>query len=93
MFYVGTMAVSSALLGADGRGSSAAHRSIRDTDDRPDPAPSLATVVGFVLALAISLIFPATSYFPLLLLLLSGPATRGVRRARGGGPRTTPMGE
>ncbi len=92
ILYVGTMAVSSTLLAlmawAVGR-----DRSIRDTDDRPDPTPSVATVVGFAIALAITLAFPSTSYYPLFLLLLAGPATNALRRARGGGPRTTPMGE
>jgi uncharacterized membrane protein len=92
VFYLGTMAVSSALLAlmawAVGR-----NRSIRDTDDRPDPVPALATVVGFVLALAISLAFPATSYYPLLLLLLPDPVIHALRRGRGGRRSATHMGE
>ena len=92
ILYVGTMAISSSLLAlmawAVGR-----DRSIRDTDDRPDPAPSLVTVIGFVLALAITLAFPATSYYPLLLLLLTSPATKAIRQARGGVRRPTHMGE
>jgi uncharacterized membrane protein len=92
VFYIGTMAVSSTLLAlmawAIGR-----NRSIRDTDDRPDPVPAVATVIGFVLALAISLAFPATSYYPLLLLLLTDPITNALRRSRGGRRRPTHMGE
>ena len=92
IFYIGTMACSSALLGlmawAIGR-----KRSIRDTDDRPDPAPALATVLGFALALAISLTFPGTNYYPLLLLLLTDPVTHAVQRARGSRGRPTHMGE
>ena len=92
VFYIGTMAVSSSLLAliawAIGR-----KRSIRDTDDRPDPAPAVATVIGFVLALAISLTFPATGYYPLLLLLLTDPITNALRRGRGVRRRPTHMGE
>jgi uncharacterized membrane protein len=92
VFYIGTMAVSSALLAlmawAVGR-----NRSIRDTDDRPDPVPAVATVIGFVLALAISLTFPATSYYPLLLLLLTDPVTNALRRGRADRRRPTHMGE
>jgi uncharacterized membrane protein len=92
VFYIGTMAVSSALLG--GMAWVIGHnRAIRDTDDRPDATPSVATVLGFALALAISLAFPGTSYYPLLLLLLTGPATRLLRRARGGVRPRTHMGE
>ncbi|MEO7943830.1 MAG: TMEM175 family protein [Marmoricola sp.] len=92
VFYIGTMAISSSLLGlmawAVGR-----ERSIRDTDSQPDPAPAVATVLGFALALAISLMFPDTSYYPLLLLLLTDPLTHALRRARGGRPHATHMGE
>jgi uncharacterized membrane protein len=92
VFYIGTMAVSSALLAlmawAVGR-----NRSLRDTDDRPDSVAALAIVIGFVLALAISLAFPATSYYPLLLLLLTDPITNALRRGRGGRRRPTHMGE
>jgi uncharacterized membrane protein len=92
VFYIGTMALSSALLGlmawAIGR-----NRSIRDTDDQPDPAPAVATVVGFCVALAISLTFPATGYYPLLVLLLTDPVTHALQRARRGARRPSHMGE
>ncbi len=92
ILYIGTMAVSSSLLAlmawAIGR-----NRSIRDTDERPDPAPAVATVIGFVLALAITLVFPATSYYPLLLLLFTDPITHALRRGRGERRRPTHMGE
>jgi uncharacterized membrane protein len=92
ILYVGTMAVSSMLLAlmawAVGR-----KREIRDSDDRPDPAPSLVTVLGFAIALAITLLIPETSYYPLFLLLLTGPTTNAIRRARGGARRPTHMGE
>ena len=92
VFYIGTMAVSSSLLALMaweiGR-----KRSIRDSDDAPDPVVGLATVIGFVLALVITLTFPATGYYPLLLLLLTDPITNALRRGRGGRPRPTHMGE
>ena len=81
VLYIGTMTVSSALLGlmswAVGR-----DRALRDTDHRPDPVPSVATVLGFVLALTMSLALPALSYYPLLLLLLTGPVVGRWRRRR-----------
>jgi hypothetical protein len=68
-------------------------RSLRDTDSRPDQAQAAGAVVGFALALAIALTFPATGYYPLLLLLLADPAVRAWRQARGGGKSTAHMGE
>ena len=92
VFYIGTMAVSSSLLGAMawiiGR-----DRSIRDTDHRPDPVPSVATVIGFVVALVISLTFPDAGYYPLLLLLLTDPLAHALRRVSGGRRPTPHMGE
>ena len=92
VLYIGTMALSSALLAllawAIGR-----DRSLRDTDRRPDQAQAAGAVAGFVLALAITLAFPATGYYPLLLLLLADPAVRAWRRARGGQKHATHMGE
>ena len=92
VLYIGTMALSSAMLAllasAIGR-----DRSLRDTDVRPDQAPATGAVVGFLLALAITLTFPATGYYPLLLLLLADPAVRVWRQARGGRKRTAHMGE
>ncbi|AKU18603.1 hypothetical protein VV02_03530 [Luteipulveratus mongoliensis] len=82
IFYIGTMAVSSALLAAIcvvvGR-----DRSARDSDDKPDPTPLIQTTVAFVLALAISLTFPATSYYPLMLLMATDfPFRRLFSRAK-----------
>jgi uncharacterized membrane protein len=92
VLYIGTMALSSALLTllawAVGR-----DRSLRDTDHRPDQAQAAGAVLGFALALAITLAFPATGYYPLFLLLLADPAARAWRKARGGRERTAHMGE
>lgn len=79
IFYIGTMALSSGLLAvlcwAIGR-----NRSIRDADDRPDPAPPIGALVCYVAALVLTLAVPATSYYPLLLLFLSRPGVRLWRR-------------
>lgn len=79
LLYIGTMAVSSTLLAvlawAIGR-----DRSIRDDDARPDSLSAAATAVAFVLALVISVAFPATSYWPLLLLVLADPVVDRIRR-------------
>jgi uncharacterized membrane protein len=79
ILYIGTMALSSGCLAliAHRVGS---RRSLRDTDERPDPAPAWATTLGFLVALALSLAVPSLSYLPLLLLLLTDPAVRAARR-------------
>jgi uncharacterized membrane protein len=79
VFYIGTIALSSALLAvlcwAIGR-----NRSIRDSDARPDPAPAVGALVCYAVALTITLLVPRTSYYPLLLLFLAGPGVRLWRR-------------
>lgn len=75
IFYIGLMALTSAvqavLCWAIGR-----NRSIRDTDAKPDAAYGLGSTVGFLVALAVMLLLPATSYYPLLVLLLVSPLIR-----------------
>jgi uncharacterized membrane protein len=79
ILYVGTMAVSSLLLGLiawvirndDG---------LRDTDRKPELAPAIGVTSGFLIALVVMLAFPDTGYWPLLLLLLVDPVVRVVRR-------------
>lgn len=79
ILYVGTMAISSALLGVmsllvardDRRGGPAG---------RPDAVHAFATSVTFVVALLVMVVVPATSYWPLLLLLVSDRAVSSVRR-------------
>lgn len=88
VFYIGTMALNSAVLAvmawAVGR-----NRSIRDSDERPDVLPGMLSAAGFVVALAVSLIFPGTGYYPLLILLAPQPAINlwRARRRRHGGRR------
>ena len=81
LLYIGTMTVSSALL-ALLAWTISRDRSLRDTDDGPDPARATATAVAFLLALVISLAIPATGYWPLLLLLLSDPLADRLSRRR-----------
>jgi uncharacterized membrane protein len=80
ILYIGTMAISSLTL-ALVAWVIRRDRSIRDTEEGPDPWPLAGITVSFVLALAISLAFPETSYWPLLILFLNDPVTRLVRRA------------
>jgi uncharacterized membrane protein len=80
VIYIGTMAVSSALLTliawTIGR-----RPAIRDTPDKPHIAHGVGTTTGFLVALGLSLVFPGTGYYPLLLLLVASPlAQLWVRR-------------
>jgi uncharacterized membrane protein len=79
LIYIGTMAISSGLLavlawviGHD--------RTLRDDDARPDGLSAAATTVAFLLALVISVAFPAASYWPLLVLVLADPVVDRIRR-------------
>jgi uncharacterized membrane protein len=69
VFYIGTMALSSAFLAVI-CWAVARNRDIRDSDEKPDPAGAVGATVAFLVALAVSLAIPATGYYPLLLLLL-----------------------
>ena len=75
ILYIGTMAVSSlvltliaAVIGRD--------RNLRDTDETHGVLQSAATTVAFVVALVITLLFPDTGYWPLLVLALVDPVLR-----------------
>ena len=87
LLYLGTMALSSTLLAliavAIGR-----DRNLRDTDAAPDALIAAGTAVTFLLALGISVAIPATSYWPLLLLLLTEPVLDRARRARVAGRKS-----
>jgi uncharacterized membrane protein len=75
VLYIGTMAVSSLVLtviaALIGR-----NRHLRDTDETPGVLQSSATTVAFLVALVITLLFPETSYWPLLVLALVDPIAR-----------------
>ena len=79
LLYIGTMAVSSALLALLAR-VSGRDRELRDTDAEPDPRVAAGSTVAFMLALATSLAFPATGYWPLLRLLVTNPLIAWLRR-------------
>ena len=83
VLYIGTMTISSLLLGLMSR-RIRSNRSIRDSDDAPDPVVAWVTAGLFALALAITLIAPVTSYYPLLLLLLTDVLVSRSRRVRHG---------
>jgi uncharacterized membrane protein len=91
--YIGTMALSSALLAllawvirrnprlteADTSGMATSDIKPAGVDGRPDPLVSIMTTAGFLLALTISLTVPATGYWPLLLLLITNPLAHRFR--------------
>ena len=92
VLYIGTMTVSSVLMGLMSRRIRAAE-AIRDSDDVSDPMVSWVTSLLFVVALAVSLLVPATGYYPLLLLLLTDGLVRGSRRLRHGSSAAPRVGE
>lgn len=79
ILYLGTMTVSSVVLAliAWVIGHDA---SVRDTDEVPDILQSAGVAVAFLVALAIMLAFPGTSYWPIAILVLVDPVVRLVRR-------------
>lgn len=79
LLYIGSMAVSSGLLALLGR-VIARDRTLRDRDEGPDTTITIAVTVTFLLALVISVVFPATSYWPLFLLMLTDPVVRRLQR-------------
>jgi hypothetical protein len=70
VLYVGTMAVGALLLGLIAVVISR-HRELRDSSETPDSVHAFGTCAAFVLALVVMLAVPATSYWPLLLLMVS----------------------
>ena len=81
VLYIGTMTVSSALLALIAR-VIGRDRSLRDTEAGPDHVHAAATTAAFLLALVISVVFPATTYWPLLLLVLVDPVVGRLRTRR-----------
>jgi uncharacterized membrane protein len=79
ILYLGTMAVSSVILALIAW-VIRRDASVRDTDEVPDLWPSAGVAVGFLVALAIMLAFPDTSYWPIAVLFLVDPVERLVRR-------------
>jgi uncharacterized membrane protein len=81
VLYIGTIALSAL---ATGLLSWVMRRNPQITDGGPppDPEPGVVNGVLLLLALAITLAIPATSYFPLLLLYLEPSVRWLLRRAR-----------
>ncbi len=69
ILYVGTMAASALILTLV-TFAVRRDRDLRDCEQAPDYRPSLVATVAFFLALALMLLFPALSYWPLLLLFV-----------------------
>jgi uncharacterized membrane protein len=88
ILYVGTMAVSSFVLGLVSVVITR-HAELRESSEVPDVLAAFATTAAFVVALLVMVLVPATSYWPLLLLAVPSRAvTRG--RAALGGARPSP---
>jgi uncharacterized membrane protein len=68
LLYVGTMTASSLVLALLCVAISR-NQAIRDSPEHPDHVRAFATFVALVLILALMLMFPSLSYWPLLLLL------------------------
>jgi hypothetical protein len=81
VLYIGTMAVSTIILGVV-RAVLVRRPEMTDGHYEADPLVAAANALALVLALVISLLLPAVSYFPLLLLLAADPAARAWRRLR-----------
>ena len=79
ILYLGTMAIGTVWL-ALVQVNVVRMPELSDGEGFPDPAPAWATACAMLLALAITLAVPETSYWPLLLLLLPDAVLRWVRR-------------
>ncbi|MGI8416747.1 MAG: TMEM175 family protein [Nakamurella sp.] len=81
VLYIGTIEVSIVALVALEIAVAARPR-IRPGADASDPSLGVVNVILVTLALALSLAVPATSYYPMLLLMLDDPLRRLYRRLR-----------
>lgn len=79
--YVATMAVS-ILLVAGMSAEIRAHPELTDGSPVEGPLGGVVTAGLLVLALAVMVAVPATSYFPILVLLVEGPLLRRLRLVR-----------
>ena len=92
LLYIGSMVLSTVFLTLI-EAYLVRHPELTDGHDDADPVNGASNVVMLVLALVITLTIPATSYFPLLLLLVTDRVADGWRRVRGRGDRRTSVGE
>jgi uncharacterized membrane protein len=81
VLYVGTMALSILVIAAL-RAEVLRHPELTDGSPYVGPLGGLVTAGLLGLALVVMLAIPATSYFPILVLLLEGPALRAVEFLR-----------
>lgn len=86
ILYMGTMSVSAALV-ATIEAYLARHHELTDGQATRDPLAAVVNALLMLVALVISLAIPATSYFPILLVLLAAPIARLWRRRHA--PRRT----
>jgi uncharacterized membrane protein len=86
VLYVGTMAVSILIVAAV-RAEISRHPELTDGTPYEGPLQGVVTAALLVLALVVMLAVPATSYFPILVLLVERPLLRAARALRN---RTTP---
>jgi uncharacterized membrane protein len=83
VLYVGTLAIGALLLGLMAVVISR-HPELRDAAESPDPVHAFGTCVVFLVALALMLAVPATSYWPLALLAAQERLTALVTTRRNG---------
>jgi uncharacterized membrane protein len=81
VLYVGTMILSTLLVAAV-QMVLARHAELTDGREAADPTNGVANAVALMVALAIMLVVPASSYFPLLLLVVADRGADGWRRLR-----------
>jgi uncharacterized membrane protein len=92
VLYIGTMVLSTVFLTLV-EAYLVRHPELTDGRDDADPVNGGANALMLALALVIALAVPATSYFPLLLLLAADRVADLWRRVRGRGGRRTSVGE
>lgn len=85
LLYVGTMLLSLVVIQVQELLLARAGQ-LSPTPTRGDLASGWVAVVLMLLALLLAVAFPALSLYPLLLLVLTGPLSRLVRRRAGEGP-------
>ncbi|MBO1755956.1 TMEM175 family protein [Allobranchiibius sp. CTAmp26] len=79
VLYIGTIAVSMAIIGVIA-GVIRRRPGLADGEGLPQVEPSAVSALLFGVALVVTLVVPATSYYPLLLLLAESPLLRLYRR-------------
>jgi uncharacterized membrane protein len=88
VLYIGTMVATTALIGAV-QAVLARRTELTDGTEHADPTGAVANALMLVLALAVTLAIPATSYYPLLLLLAADPVADRWRRWRAASMRSS----